>query len=152
MNLLLGVRRRPIRGTCYLSLFEPLHIGIVVITAYAKGFLGVSPSGLVLIKEFDRVVMKILGRVLFFDLEERGLRAKLNFESFQFLKLFEMSSQAKEINCWGEILVFLESLGLKFGRTDNSLGLRCLLYDGFCPYPIRQLKSYGCRLMVDHDW
>ena len=153
MNLLLAVRWRPIRGcTCYLSLFEPLHIGIVVVAPYAKGFLGVPPSGLVLIKEFDRVLMKILGRVLFFDLEEWGLRAKLQFKSFQFLKLLEMGSQAKEINCWREILVFLESLGLNFRRTDNSLGLRCLIYDGLCPYPIRQLKSYGCWLVVHHDW
>jgi hypothetical protein len=152
VNLLLAVRWRPIRGTCYLSLFEPLHIGIVVVAPYAKGFMGVSPSGLVLIKEFDRVLMKILGRVLFFDLEEWGLRAKLQFKSFQLLKLLEMSSQAKEINCRGEILVFLESLGLKFRGTYNSLGLRCLIYDGLSSYPIRQLKSYGCRLVVNHYW
>ena len=96
--------------------------------------------------------MKILGRVLFFDLEEGGLRAKLQFKSFQFLELLEMGSQAKEINCWGEIFVFLESLGLNFRGTGNSLGLRCLIYDGFCPYPIRQFKGYGCRLVVHHDW
>ena len=152
MNLMLAVRGRPIRGSCYLSLFEFLHIGIVVVAAYPKGFLGVSPSGLVLIKEFGRFLMKILGRVLFFNLEEGGLRAKLHFKSFQFLILVEMRCQAKEIDCWREIFVFLKSLGLKFWRAHNSLGLRCPIYDGLCSDSIRQLKSYGCRLVVHHDW
>ena len=154
MNLLLAIRWRPIRGSscCYLSLFELLHIGIIVIAPDAKGFLRVPPSRLIFIKEFERLLMKILGRVLFFNLEEWGLRAKLQFKGFQFLKLLEMSSQSKEINSWGEILVFLKSLGLNFGRTHDSLDLRCLIYDGLGFYPVRQLKSDGCWLMVHHDW
>ena len=81
VNLLLAVRWRPIRGcSCNLSLFELLHVGIVVVPANAKGFLRVSPSRFVLIQELDRLLlMKIMGRVLFFNLEEGGLRAKLLF-------------------------------------------------------------------------
>ena len=75
--------------------------------------------------------MKIMGGVLFFDLKEGGLRAKLLFKGFKFLILLEMGSQAKEINCWREILVLLEiSLGLKVGRIHYSR--RCLANDWLC--------------------
>ena len=75
--------------------------------------------------------MKIMGGVLFFDLKEGGLRAKLLFKGFKFLILLEMGSQAKEINCWGEILVLLESsLSLKLGRIHYRR--RCFVYDGLC--------------------
>ena len=129
LNLLVAVRWRPISGSCYLPLFKLRHIGIIVVPANAERFLRVSPSRLVLIQELDRLLMKIMGGVLFFDLEERGLRTKLLFKGFQLLILLEMGSQAKEINCWGEILVLLESLGLKLGRNHYSLSRRCLVYD-----------------------
>jgi hypothetical protein len=62
VNLLLAVRWRPIRGSCYLPLFEFCHIGIIVVPADAKRFLRVSPARLVLIQELDRLLlMKIMG-------------------------------------------------------------------------------------------
>ena len=152
MNLLLAVRWRPIRCSCYLPLFEFLHIGIVIVPANAKGFLRVSPSRFFLIQELDRLLlMKIMGRVLFFNLEEGGLRAKLLFKSFQLLILLEKGSQAKEINCWGKILVLLESLGLKLGRTHYSLSRRCLVYNWLSFDSFAQLKSDGCWLVIHHD-
>jgi hypothetical protein len=96
--------------------------------------------------------MKIMGGVLFFDLKEGGLRAKLLFKGFKFLILLEMGSQAKEINCWRKILVLLESgIGLKLGRNHYSLSRRCLVYDRLCFNTFAQLKSDGCWLVVDHD-
>ena len=61
-----------------------------------------------------------------------------------------MGSQAKQVNCWREILVLLESgLGLKLGRIHYSR--RCFVYDWLCFNTFAQLKSDGCWLVINHD-